>query len=102
MYKHMVIFNLKSDLNSEETDQFLEAAVRELRTIPEVENFQILRQVSPKNDFALCFSMDFVNEEEFYAYQEHPTHRKFVEERWNKEVAEFLEVDLLQNFRRSI
>ncbi|MCL1988249.1 MAG: Dabb family protein [Firmicutes bacterium] len=100
MYRHMVIFNLKTDINSEEADQFLEDAARELRTIPEVHNFQISRQVSPKNDFSLCFSMDFENERKFLKYVEHPTHCKFVEERWNKEVADFLEIDLLQNFTR--
>jgi Stress responsive A/B Barrel Domain len=46
-----------------------------LATIPGVERFEQLRQVSPKSDFAFSFSMYFAGEDAYQAYNDHPTPR---------------------------
>ena len=37
--------------------------------------------------------MEFAGPEAYAAYNEHPDHMRFVNERWLLEVADFLEVD---------
>ena len=95
MYRHMVIFNLASGKASERTTQFLSDAQRVLSAIPGVKNFLVTKQASPKSNYNFCFSMDFGTKDEFNLYSNHPEHNKFVSERWEKEVTEFLEIDLL-------
>ncbi|MBT2287929.1 Dabb family protein [Paenibacillus albidus] len=56
----------------------------------------MLRQVSPKCDFDYGFSMEFENQEAYEAYNAHPSHRSFVQERWETEVARFQEIDLVE------
>jgi hypothetical protein len=90
--RHTVAFRLRHPSGSEAELAFLTAA-RVLTTIPTVRNFEWLRQVSPKNDFAFGFSMEFDSQEAYEAYNVHPEHVRFVETRWKPEVAEFLEID---------
>jgi hypothetical protein len=92
--RHTVVFNLKYDLNAPETEKFLSDGERILSAIPAVEKFEALRQVSPKNDYHFCFSMEFAGQTSYKAYNEHPDHVKFVTERWETEVSEFMEIDL--------
>jgi stress responsive alpha/beta barrel protein len=49
--------------------------------------------VSPKNDFRFGLSMEFAGADAYAAYNGHPVHTRFVEERWIPEVADFLEID---------
>jgi hypothetical protein len=77
--------------SAEEAD-FL-AAAAELRAIPGVEAFEILREVSPKNGYRFGISMEFADRSAYTAYNEHPDHVAFVETRWLPEVSEFLEID---------
>jgi hypothetical protein len=37
--------------------------------------------------------MEFAGPETYASYNAHPVHRRFVEERWVREVADFLELD---------
>jgi Stress responsive A/B Barrel Domain len=53
----------------------------------------VLRQVGLKNDFAYGISMEFADQAAYDRYNEHPSHVRFVTERWLPEVAEFLELD---------
>ena len=53
----------------------------------------MVREVSPKNDFRFGISMEFADEDAYAAYNAHPDHVRFVEERWLAEVADFLEID---------
>ena len=94
MYTHMVVFDLKTGVDSPETRLFLSDAGRILPAIPGVKDFRIRRQVSPKNDFTYCFSMEFDSDADFRAYLAHPSHAAFVAERWDAEVARFQEIDL--------
>ena len=94
MYRHMVIFDLESGIDSEKTKLFLTDGERILTAIAGVKNFTVSRQVSPKNDYTFCFSMDFDSEDEFKRYSADPEHDAFVSERWEKEVTRFMEIDL--------
>lgn len=90
---HTVAFRLRYAMDAPETQVFLHDAERILTGIPQVENFQVLREVSEKNDFDFGFSMEFENQAAYDAYNNHPTHQAFVTQRWLKEVADFMEVD---------
>jgi hypothetical protein len=75
-----------------EEQQFL-AAAQQLCSIPGVENFESLKQVSPKNSFEWGLSMEFASQEVYDRYNNHPDHVAFVEQRWLQEVENFLEID---------
>jgi hypothetical protein len=95
--QHMVIFNLPYQDGSIEARMFLEDGTRILTAIPVVQNFQAFKQVSEKNDFQYGFSMVFANQDDYDIYNKHPDHVTFVQERWLKEVTDFLEIDLNQH-----
>lgn len=92
MIRHSVIFVLKHAHGSLQEKAFLRDA-RVLAEIPGVEKFERLKQVSKKNDYEFGFSMEFADQAAYDAYNNHPKHVKFVEERWKREVERFLEID---------
>jgi len=96
MITHTVAFKTKHPADSEEEKEFLKAG-KELGKLSMVRNFQCLKQVSKKNDFRFCFSMDFKSQLEYDAYNENPLHVKFVENRWKNEVEKFLELDYIKH-----
>jgi hypothetical protein len=93
--QHMVIFNLKHEIGSEKALKFIQDGTRILTGIPVVQNFQALDQVSKKNKYTYGFSMIFASQEDYMTYNNHPSHVAFVQERWLKEVSDFLEIDFL-------
>lgn len=92
MIRHSVIFSLKHAAGSAEEGAFLRDA-RVLATIPGVEKFEQLRQMSPKNDYAFGFSMEFADQAAYSGYNDHSDHVAFVRDRWVPEVERFLEID---------
>ena len=90
--RHTVVFALSHSEGSAQEADFLAAAAR-LAEIPGVEAFELLRETSPKNGYRHGMSMEFAGPEAYAAYNEHPDHVRFVQERWLPEVAAFLEVD---------
>jgi hypothetical protein len=89
---HSVFFKLKHEAAStEESDFFVKAA--KLAAIPGVENFQVLKEVSPKNPYSFGFSMEFATQADYDSYNNHPDHISFVQKVWLNEVAEFQEID---------
>lgn len=92
MIKHTVVFRLRHPRGSPSEHDFLDAA-RRLATIPGVQQFQCLRQISAGNPYHFGLSMVFANEASYQSYNENPAHQAFVEQRWNPEVAEFMEID---------
>lgn len=92
MIRHTVVFVLKHAHGSLQEKAFLRDA-QVLAEIPGVEKFERLRQVSKKNDYEFGFSMEFKDQAAYDAYNTHPKHVKFVEERWKREVERFLEID---------
>ena len=93
MIRHIVPFRLNHAAGSADEHAFL-AALRRLSDIPGVERFELLKQVSPKNDFAFAVSMEFAGQAAYSAYHDHPQHVDFVQTRWIPEVADFIEIDL--------
>ena len=92
MILHTVTFRLKKP--SAEKDFMNEAA--KLADIPGVLNFECLRQVGKKNNFALGLSMEFATENDYRGYCDHPDHVFFVENIWIPQVEEFMEIDYVK------
>jgi Stress responsive A/B Barrel Domain len=90
--RHTVAFTLAHPEGSAAERDFLEAAER-LAAIPGVEAFELLAEVSPKNDYRFGISMEFADRAAYDGYNEHPDHVRFVQERWLAEVTAFLELD---------
>jgi hypothetical protein len=90
--RHTVAFTLAHEEGSAEERDFLDAAER-LASIPGVEAFELLAEVSPKNGYRFGLSMEFADRAAYEGYNEHPDHVGFVQERWLAEVSEFLELD---------
>lgn len=95
MIQHTVVFNLVHSQGSREENAFLEDALI-LASIPGVQTFERLKQVSGKNDFSYGFSMLFEHQSAYDAYNVHPVHVSFVRDRWEKEVERFLEIDYVR------
>ncbi len=92
MIRHAAIFRLKHSKGSAAEASFL-AALAQLRLIPGVQDFEISREISPKNPFDFAVSMRFADRAAYDIYNTHPTHVAFVEGHWIPEVAEFMEHD---------
>lgn len=92
MITHSVFFILKHDEGSIEEAAFLKQAM-ELTSISTVLNFQCARQVSPKNKYKLALIMQFEDQAGYDYYNNHPDHRRFVENIWLPQVEDFLELD---------
>jgi Stress responsive A/B Barrel Domain len=90
--RHTVVFTLSHPEGSPAEADFL-ATAGALAALPGVEAFQILRETSPKNEYRFGISMEFAGPEAYTAYNEHPDHVRFVNDRWLPEVSDFLEVD---------
>ncbi len=92
MIRHTAVFRLKHAAGSAAEDDFL-SALAKLKAIPGVQKFEILRQVSPKSEFAFGVSMEFADAAAYQGYNNHPAHVAFVRDRWVPEVAAFMEID---------
>lgn len=90
--RHTVAFRLKHASESEQEREFL-SALEKLAAITGVDSFEILRQVGQKNHFTFGASMEFANQKAYDSYNSHPDHVRFVNERWMKEVDDFMEID---------
>src|SRR4029079_739597 len=92
--RHTVTFTLVHEEGSAEERDFLQAA-EHLASIPGVEAFELLAEVSPKNGYRYGISMEFADRSAYERYNEHPDHVRFVQERWLSEVSDFLELDYM-------
>jgi heme-degrading monooxygenase HmoA len=90
--RHTVAFTLIHEEGSAEEGDFLQAA-EHLASIPGVEAFELLAEVSPKNGYRFGILMEFADQAAYDRYNEHPDHIRFVQQRWLPEVSEFLELD---------
>ena len=90
--RHSVVFTLAHEAGSAREADFLRA-LTELASIPGVEAFELMHEVSPKNAFDHALTMEFADRAAYEAYNAHPEHTRFVESRWDGEVKDFLEVD---------
>jgi len=92
MIRHTVVFKLKHDKGSPAESDFL-TSIRKLSDIPTVKKFECLRQVSKKNTYDFGVSMEFSDEKNYQAYNNHPAHVLFVKSRWIPEVQDYMEID---------
>jgi len=88
---HSVFFKLKHPKGSQFEQEFL-AAAKKLAAIPGVEKFECLKQISKKNKFEFGLCMEFA-QQLYDTYNNHPDHVAFIQNRWLKEVEDFLEID---------
>ena len=95
MIRHTVIFRLKHGRGSQPEQDFLERA-QELAAIPTVKKFEVLRQVSSKNDYDFGLSMEFDSQDDYDFYSSHEDHEYFVQQYWLKEVESFMEIDYVK------
>ena len=95
MIRHTVIFRLKHGRGSQQERDFLERA-QELAAIPTVKKFEVLRQVSSKNEYDFGLSMEFDSQDDYDFYSSHEDHEYFVEQYWLKEVESFMEIDYVK------
>jgi len=92
MIRHTVAFKLIHPKDSPEEKVFLDAIVK-LSAIPGVENLELLKQTSRKNNFEYGLSMEFASSKAYEDYNRHPEHIEFVKTFWIPEVSDFLELD---------
>lgn len=89
---HSVVFKLKHAPGSPGEKDFLAALIR-LAEIPGVENLKLSPEISKKNNFEFYLSMEFADQAAYDHYNNHPDHVAFVQDRWLKEVEDFMEID---------
>ncbi len=92
MIRHTAVFRLRHAIGSTQEADFL-TTILQLKTIPGVEKFELLRQISPKSEYHYGVSMEFKDHAAYKGYNEHPEHVAFVKTRWVPEVAAFTEID---------
>jgi len=90
--EHTVFFKLHHEAGSPAAHAFHREAIK-LGSLPGVENFKWVKQVSAKNDFDYGLTMTFQDEAAYKAYDQHPLHVKFVQEIWIPNVSTYLEID---------
>ena len=90
--RHSVVFSLAHAPGSDAEAGFV-AAITALEQIPGVEAFELMREISPKNDYDFGLTMEFADRSAYTGYNEHPQHVSFVSDRWDAEVTRFLEID---------
>jgi len=90
--RHTVVFKLKHPKGSEEEKNFLDS-IRKLAAIPGVDKFECMKQISKKNKYDFGVSMEFADQQAYDQYNNNPDHVAFVQNRWVKEVEDFLEID---------
>lgn len=96
MITHSVFFRLKHEAGSDGEKSFIETCRRVLRPIAGVENFRVLKETSPKNNFDFGLTMNFKDRAAYDAYNSHPDHVGFVQGTWIPNVEEFQEIDYIE------
>ena len=95
MIRHTVVFRLKHAAGSAGETKFFEDGA-ELFKLPMIKNFERLKQVSKKTDFAYGFSMEFDDQSAYDTYNNHPVHRAYVRNVWVPNVEAFMEIDYVK------
>lgn len=94
MIEHTVTFRLRHAEGSAEKQAFV-AAAREVVTIPDVRDFSIRRQLSPKSDHTFGITMRFESPAAYARYNAHPVHAAFIRDYWLPDVVAFQEADFV-------
>lgn len=91
--KLLVMFCLKHDKGSIEEKKFLQDSESILGSIPGVKNFEVLRQISSGIDYDFGIAVEFDNKVAYEKFNTYPTHVKYGEQRWTKEVVRFMKME---------
>ena len=94
MIRHSVVLKLKHSKDSPEEKEFLEEAWK-LKSIPGVQKFEVMKEISSNNTYEFGISMEFEDKESYDFYSKHPEHTRFVEQVWIPNVEVFMEIDYL-------
>ncbi|WOO43312.1 Dabb family protein [Rubellicoccus peritrichatus] len=92
---HTVFFKLKHPEGSNEEAYFLSRA-QALSDISTVQDFAIVKETSPKNNFDYGLFMVFDNQADYTFYNDHPDHVDFVKNIWIPNVVGFEEIDYIE------
>ncbi|WP_366186725.1 Dabb family protein [Flavobacterium ovatum] len=92
MIRHTVFFKFKVGISEIEKQEFFKAC-NQLSLIPGIQNFEVVKEKSPKNDFEFGLLMVFDNSTVYENYNTHPDHVLFVQNYWLKKVEDFIEID---------
>ncbi len=88
MIRHIVLFNLKSDLEDADRE-WLFGQIRTLAKIPSAKRFAFGKKLEPREDwykariapdYTWSLTMEFDNEDGLYAYQKDQTHLTVAQE----------------------
>ena len=85
---HSVFLN-SNILRGAQLEQAFLAVAKKLDTIPGVEKFECLKQISKKNKFEFGLSMEFANQQLYDTYNNHPDQVAFIQNHWLNEVEDF-------------
>ena len=91
--RHLVAFTLRPEEDSPAGQAFM-VALRSLAAIEGVEELELVRQIGVKNPYQFAVVMEFASRAAYDAYNGHPDHVAFVNEVWDVEVSDFMEIDL--------
>jgi len=89
---HSAYFIFNDSISNEDTALFF-TEIKKLAAIPGVIGFKVVNEISPKNKYNFGVTMQFKNQQDYDAYNSHPTHVDFVQNYWLKMVADFMEID---------
>lgn len=92
MIRHSVVFTFKKEIEDRAKAEFFKAAW-ELKNIPGVKNFEVLKQFSSKNNYDYGILMELDDKKAYETYNNHPDHTKFVQQWWLNYIGEFMEID---------
>lgn len=67
--------------------------MHKLSVIPDVQKFEVLKQISQKNKFEYGISIEFENQEQYDSYSNYPSHIYFIQNFWMNNIEDFLEID---------
>ena len=93
MIRHTVVFNINHATGKIKEKAIFRDAKAALEDIPGVENFEVLRQTNGAADYRFALTMEFADQAAYDRYNKHAKRVKFVNDRWEREVSRFLEVD---------
>ena len=93
---HSVFFKLNFSSGSQKEKDFLNTSYEILSKIPRVNEFNVLKEISPKNNFDFGFTMIFNTEKDYESYNNHIDHTNYVTEIWIPHVSDFQEIDFVE------
>jgi Stress responsive A/B Barrel Domain len=94
MICHLVLYQMKPELNEESQNQLVRLALKHLPVLPGVKNLRAGKSINgPQKGFTVALAMDFDDEAALEVYRVHPDHQKFVKEIAGPLVSDILRFD---------